>query len=65
MFHMMTPNADMNFPIKRKLSGIEKNRLFFIFSLFKYRIDHVDPLFAKTTEKYLSSWISNKNDGEL
>jgi hypothetical protein len=58
-------NPNMNVAIKRKSRGIEKNSLFFSFSLFKYRIGHASLSFAKTTEKYLSSWISNKNDGEL
>ncbi len=55
----------MNVAIKRKSQGIEKNSLFFSFSLFKYRIGHASLSFAKTTEKYLPSSISNKNDGEL
>jgi hypothetical protein len=63
---MIIANADMNFPIKRKLSGIEKNRLFFIFLLFKYRIGHASPSFATNFEQELSSPISNNNDdGEL
>jgi len=64
MFNMITPNAAMNFPIKRKLPGIEKTNFSLFFSLFKYRIGHATLSLSTNTEQELSSPKSNNNDGQ-